>query len=337
MLKQKLMKRFFCIIFCMSVLSVYADKDPNRVYIEKYKKMAIEQMDEYGIPASITMAQALLESDCGRSRLAVKANNHFGIKCKSYWTGEKIYHDDDEKGECFRKYLSVQASYDDHSIFLDSSPRYDFLFELDPKDYVGWAKGLKKAGYATNPQYAERLINLIEKYELYKLDEKGGERFSFAEPEPEPKTTTKHVIDATQVIDPDNYTVTIGDSQDSRSDKSTVKLFDRPVHYNNGVAFVVIEDGDSFDSLAIQLRISKKKLLKFNDMKQEIELQPGSAIYIAKKKSRSENGHYAHNVRQGDTMHSISQKYGIRLKKLLKINSMQEWEDATINQVVRLQ
>ncbi len=333
------MKKIFCIILCFCTLSVYAEKDPYRAYIEKYKKMAVEQMNEYGIPASITMAQALLESDCGRSRLATKANNHFGIKCKSYWTGEKIYHDDDEKGECFRKYLSVQASYDDHSIFLDSSPRYDFLFSLDPKDYVGWAKGLKKAGYATNPQYAERLINLIEKYELYKLDEDGGERFSFAEPEPEPSPVPEieQVIDSTKIVDPDNYTVTIDSEQVSATSTSSRRVFDRPVHYNNGVAFVVVESGDTFDSLAIQLQISKKKLLKFNDMTQEIALKPGSAIYIAKKKNRSENGRYAHNVRPGDTMHSISQKYGIRLKKLVKMNAMQEGEMPSLNRVVRLQ
>ena len=333
------MKHLFCIIFCLCVVSAHAQKDPYRTYIEKYKKMAIEQMSEYGIPASITMAQALLESDCGRSRLATQANNHFGIKCKSYWTGEKIYHDDDEKGECFRKYLSAQASYDDHSIFLDSSPRYDFLFELDPKDYIGWAKGLKKAGYATNPQYAERLITLIEKYELYKLDEEGGELFSFAEPEPEPQPVVSEQTQAEsgQVIDPDNYTVTIDAAQTSATTAQSQKFFDRPVHYNNGTAYIVIEKGDSFDSLAIQLQISKKKLLKYNDMTQEINLNPGSAIYIAKKKNRSENGRYAHNVRSGDTMHSISQKYGIRLKKLLKMNAMKEGEIPSANQIIRLQ
>jgi LysM repeat protein len=296
-------------------------------------------MYEYNIPASITIAQGLFESGAGQSNLAKMSNNHFGIKCGGDWTGESITYDDDSKGECFRKYLSVQASYDDHSIFLDSSPRYDFLFSLDPKDYVGWAKGLKKAGYATNPQYAERLINLIEKYELYKLDEDGGERFSFAEPEPEPSPVPEieQVIDSTKIVDPDNYTVTIDSEQVSATSTSSRRVFDRPVHYNNGVAFVVVESGDTFDSLAIQLQISKKKLLKFNDMTQEIALKPGSAIYIAKKKNRSGNGRYAHNVRPGDTMHSISQKYGIRLKKLVKMNAMQEGEMPSLNRVVRLQ
>ncbi|MBO7213391.1 MAG: LysM peptidoglycan-binding domain-containing protein, partial [Rikenellaceae bacterium] len=140
-----------------------------------------------------------------------------------------------------------------------------------------------------------------------------------------------------KVIDPDNYTVTIDAAQTSATTAPSQKFFDRPVHYNNGTAFIVVEEGDSFDSLAIQLQISKKKLLKYNDMTQEINLNPGSAIYIAKKKNRSENGRYAHNVRSGDTMHSISQKYGIRLKKLLKMNAMKEGEIPSANQIIRLQ
>ena len=140
-------------------------------YIRRYKGLAVEEMDIYGIPASIKMAQALLESDNGNGRLAREANNHFGIKCKSTWTGATISHDDDAAGECFRKYASVEDSYRDHSEFLDRSERYQDLFKLDPLDYKGWAYGLKQAGYATNPQYAELLIKIIEDNRLYLLDE----------------------------------------------------------------------------------------------------------------------------------------------------------------------
>ena len=141
-------------------------------YIKEYAPLAIEQMDKYKIPASITLAQGLLESGAGRSVLARKSNNHFGIKCHG-WPGGKVYHDDDEKGECFRAYRKVEDSYEDHSQFLKNGPRYAFLFKLKITDYKGWAKGLKKAGYATDRSYANRLITIIEDYELYKYDTKG--------------------------------------------------------------------------------------------------------------------------------------------------------------------
>ncbi|MBO4499664.1 MAG: glucosaminidase domain-containing protein [Bacteroidaceae bacterium] len=143
-------------------------------YIDQYKKEAVRQMNKYKIPASITLAQGLLESDAGRSMLAVEGNNHFGIKCHSDWTGRKVYYDDDSRGECFRKYKSALASYEDHSLFLVNGSRYASLFDLRQTDYKGWARGLKKAGYATNPQYAEKLISIIELYDLNKFDRPGG-------------------------------------------------------------------------------------------------------------------------------------------------------------------
>ena len=143
-------------------------------YVEKYKWIAIEHMKRFGIPASITMAQGILESSAGNSELARKSNNHFGIKCKKNWTGDKVYHDDDAKGECFRAYPSVEASYEDHAKFLDESPRYDSLFAYPSNDYRSWARGLKACGYATAPDYAERLIKIIENMKLYELDNEGG-------------------------------------------------------------------------------------------------------------------------------------------------------------------
>lgn len=140
-------------------------------YIDRYKSIAVAHMERYGIPASITMAQGILESDCGNSRLSIMSNNHFGIKCKRNWTGEKVYHDDDAKGECFRSYPTVEASYQDHAEFLDTQPRYDSLFAYSPTDYKSWARGLKAAGYATAPDYAQRLCRIIEEAQLFLLDQ----------------------------------------------------------------------------------------------------------------------------------------------------------------------
>ena len=139
-------------------------------YVNTYSQIAINEMKKFGIPASITMAQGILESSSGNGGLALKSNNHFGIKCHSGWKGKKVYHDDDEKGECFRKYKNPEKSYRDHSLFLESRDRYNFLFKLNKRNYVKWAKGLKKAGYATDPKYADKLISIIERYELWKLD-----------------------------------------------------------------------------------------------------------------------------------------------------------------------
>ena len=190
--------------FSLSLLLVFVtyclsgQNTSRKAYIEKYSQIAVDEMNRTGVPASITLAQGILESGNGQSDLASRSNNHFGIKCHSSWTGAKVYHDDDEKGECFRKYKKVKHSFEDHSDFLVRGARYDFLFELDPKDYKGWAKGLKKAGYATDRKYPKKLIALIERYELYKYDaEVLGKK-----PEDAKKVTTHN----------DRYTVLKGDT-----------------------------------------------------------------------------------------------------------------------------
>jgi flagellum-specific peptidoglycan hydrolase FlgJ len=157
---------FFSILYYLSISSV-AQKSPQiEKYLNQYSLLAIEEQKRTGVPAAIKLAQAIHESGAGQGALALRSNNHFGIKCKSNWTGATAYHDDDEKGECFRSYDSVASSFRDHSDFLKNSKRYAFLFELEPTDYKGWANGLKSAGYATNPKYPTMLINIIETYEL---------------------------------------------------------------------------------------------------------------------------------------------------------------------------
>lgn len=319
------------------VLNGYSQKkDPGEVYIEKYKALAIEEMEIYGIPASITIAQGLLESDYGRSRLAVQANNHFGIKCKKEWTGETITHDDDAKGECFRKYQSAEESYKDHSEFLDKSARYSALFDLDPKDYVGWAKGLKAAGYATNPKYADILIGIIEKYQLYKLDE-GIDAYANARASAKEKAEVAAKEDVAQavaveprdLVDIDNYVVNIYD--DGAITKGT-----RVVQHNNGVDYVIVTEGDTFDALSEDLRISVNKLLKFNDLNNVVDLKPGVAVYIKTKKKKSISGRDIYTVKAGDKMHALSQKFGIQLRALYKLNMMKDDSQPTEGMILRL-
>ena len=259
-----------------------------QTYINQYKDLAIEQMLRYRIPASITLAQGLFESAAGRSDLVRQGNNHFGIKCHN-WTGPTQYHDDDARGECFRAYRNVRDSYEDHSKFLTSGARYAFLFKLKITDYKGWARGLKKAGYATDPSYANRLITIIEDYELYKYDNQGmGRR--------EARKWEKEIKKKPWLLNP------------------------HQVYIANGLAYVVARDGDSFELLGGEFDISWKKLVDCNDLHREYTLEAGDIIYLKKKNKKAQKPYTVHIVRDGDSMHSISQKYGIRLKYLYKMN-----------------
>lgn len=298
----------------------------REAYILKYKPLAVEQMDIYGIPASIKLAQALFESDNGNSRLAREANNHFGIKCKSNWTGQTISHTDDAPDECFRKYPSVEESYRDHSEFLDKSARYQDLFKLDPTDYKGLAHGLQKAGYATNPQYAQQLIKIIEDYQLFLLDE--GQDVRIAEnaaPVEEPVAEPIPSASPADMVDVDNYSVSI----QGRNGGHTV-------YRNNGSLFIVVRDGDKLESVASEFRVSPKKLIKYNDLDIHSNVKTGDMIYIRPKAKRSSNGKMIHVARDGETLHSISQMYGIRLKSLCNINRRSRDSQVTEGQQIRL-
>jgi hypothetical protein len=279
-------------------------------YIEKYKKLAIEARDAYGIPASITMAQALFESDNGNSRLATLANNHFGIKCKKEWTGGTISHDDDAKGECFRKYPTIEDSYRDHSVFLQSSPRYASLFKLKVTDYQGWAYGLKAAGYATNPQYAQRLITVIEDNKLYLLDDAPTTDAMLAEEKAAANVPIQwgEWKQNAGSVDVDNYVA----SMRSKGGYS--------VYMNNGSEFVLAGAGDTFETLAGKVGASAAALRRFNDLPKTAQPAEGDMVYIKRKARRAENGKLIHVAEQGDTMHSLSQKYGIRLQSLASMN-----------------
>lgn len=260
-------------------------------YVNQYKDVAIEQMKRWKIPASITLAQGLFESGAGRSTLARKGNNHFGIKCHG-WTGRTIYQDDDARGECFRAYKSAHESFEDHSRFLASSKRYSRLFKLKITDYKGWARGLKECGYATNPQYASKLIEIIQLYKLYQYDSAKGYN----------KYVAQHTKDLTYNGQPLH-----------------------PIKIYNDNYYMIARRGDTFRSIGQEINISYRKLARYNERDKNDVLEEGEIVWLKKKRSKapkSEKGRL-HYVRAGESMYSISQFYGIRLKSLYKLNHLQ--------------
>ena len=313
----------------LCILSAHGQQKLTREeYIQKYKNLALEQMDIYGIPASVKLAQAMLESDNGNGRLAREANNHFGIKCKSDWKGATISHDDDAKGECFRKYASVEDSYRDHSEFLDKSDRYQALFQLDPMDYKGWCTGLKQAGYATNPRYAELLIGIIEDNKLFLLDEGKELSPSIMGPGTAEEAEVVQIAPPASpkdIVDIDNYAVSV----QARGGGHTV-------YQNNGSQFVVAREGETLGTIAAEFGISQKKLMKYNDLVNGQQIKAGDMVYIKPKNKRSQNGKLIHVAKEGETLHSISQMYGIQLKSLCGINRRSRDSQVTAGQQIRL-
>lgn len=282
-------------------------------YIKKYYLLAISEMERSGIPASITLAQGCWESQNGNSILATEGNNHFGIKCKSDWKGKRIFHDDDAKGECFRKYAHAEASYIDHSNFLMNSSRYAFLFKLDPKDYVGWAKGLKQAGYATDATYAERLIKIIEDFKLYVYDEYGANR---------------------------QIAAVVKDQEKPKHEKASINKAitksSRRIEMRNGLRTIVVAEGDTYDSLTKRYKLKDWELYTYNDFAKGRQPRPNEILYIQKKYRKANSQHKQHITDNGDTMHFIAQMYGIRLKPLLKRNRMKMGDEPAAGQIVYL-
>lgn len=290
-------------------------------YIDRYKSIAVAHMERYGIPASITMAQGLLESNAGNSWLSRESNNHFGIKCKRDWQGDRIFYDDDAKGECFRSYPSVEASYRDHATFLDSQPRYDSLFAYSSSDYRSWARGLKAAGYATAPDYAERLIRIIEENQLYLLDRQDGERLyaearggSIGDAGQRFATSSgaTQAAAAEELIDPDAFRVTINAHEGYN------------VYQTNGVHYVLAKEGDTFERIGRLFRLSARNLRRFNDLRGKAQPMPGEAVYIERKKRRWEGNALVHTTRKGETIQAIAQSYGLRTRALEKLNKLRK-------------
>lgn len=254
----------------------------KKEYVSVYEKIAIQQMTQYKIPASITIAQGILESGSGNSTLAKTANNHFGIKCHTDWKGEKVYLDDDAKNECFRSYPKVEDSYIDHSMFLSTRKRYESLFNLTITDYKGWAYGLKSAGYATNPKYAEELIKLIEELELYKLD---------------------------------------GTASTPISSSNSELILTKKKHENN-VDYITVKKGDSFYQIAKRNGLTLSQLHAYNDFNPEKDiLEEGDIVYLEPKRfySRTKNTIV---LEHSMSLREISQKEAVKLKKLMRKNQV---------------
>ena len=319
---------FVGVIAMVIAVSVSAKvRQTREEYVEKYKAIAIAHMERYGIPASITMAQGILESDSGNSHLSTSSNNHFGIKCKKSWTGDRVYHDDDAKGECFRAYPSVEASYQDHADFLDQSPRYDSLFAYNADDYRSWARGLKAAGYATAPDYAERLVKIIESMKLYLLDKENGNKIYSAAKNATANTEAwfeNNLATSDEQINPNAFRVTVNSHKGYG------------VYRTNHTFYVVAKEGDTFESLSGVFDISPNMLRKLNDVAKNGTLAKGDIVYIERKKTQWLGNVMQHKVVRDENLYSLSQSYGIRLKSLAKLNRLPKGADVKKGEVIRL-
>ena len=297
--------KFFILLFLLGIgLNAQAQKKlkSHLNYIDNYNKLAIKQMVKYKIPASITLAQALLESGAGLSELARSSNNHFGIKCHAEWKGEKIYRRDDNPDDCFRKYKTIEDSYEDHSGFLNNHSRYSVLFSYDITDYTAWARGLQKCVYATDKAYANKLIKYIEDYELYIYDYKS--------------TTSK-------------------DKKEKKPSGKQPKRM-RPTYLTHCLLYVKAEANDSFEKIAHDMGFKIKNLLKYNEIPEDFPLRKGDIVYLEMKKKKADVPYYEYIVKIGDSMHRISQRYGIRLKNLYKMNKKDFDYVPTEGEVLRL-
>ncbi|SET19067.1 glucosaminidase domain-containing protein [Prevotella sp. kh1p2] len=293
------MKRYLILLLYIFTCSCFYGQirwnQQYQAYVNQYKDLAIEEMMKYRIPASITLAQGLLESGAGLSELATKGNNHFGIKCHD-WTGQTISQNDDDYGECFRAYNNAYESYEDHSRFLSQRPRYSRLFQLDRTDYRGWARGLKACGYATNPRYADKLIEIIELYRLYTYDRANSYDKFMAKRS--------------------------GTDQPVWVDGQTRQL--HPIRMYNKNYYLIARDGDSFKSIAEEVGIPARALARYNERDRKDVLSNGDIIYLKKKRKKAEKRYkkQLHIVKPGESMYYISQKYGMQLKYLYRKNNL---------------
>ena len=272
----------FIILFFFSG-NIYCD-NPYQSYIDRYSSLAISHQEEYGIPASVTLAQGILESSGGRSTLAKEGNNHFGIKCHKDWDGKTMLRDDDAPDECFRVYDTPEESFRDHSLFLHQK-RYASLFDLDVTDYASWARGLKACGYATDPNYADRLITIIEKYSLYTFDTESGRNM---------EETVAFIRDA------------LGSTH--------------PVRKSRGLHYVVATPGDTYESIAKEFGIKPKRLREYNDAEKKTEIKEWEEVYLQEKLNTPPEGISLVTIGEGETIHSVVQRFGMKLETVKKLN-----------------
>ena len=338
------MKKLICIVsaVCLTLI-VKAQADAVATYIAAYKELAVKEMIRSGVPASITLAQGILETQAGQSVLVKSSNNHFGIKCKTEWTGGKVYHDDDEKGECFRSYISAEESYKDHSDFLRNRAPYAFLFQLDPTNYEGWAKGLRKAGYATNPAYAQMLVKIIvdnnlQQYTLLALN--GAPAAAQKEdifatrtttPAGTPVMTPAGINSVQAAAEQEEEAAASGQAEDSETTATVavaapVQAAVPAVNYPSGLfkinetSVIYATSGTSLFALANNHNVTYKKLLEFNELEEKDILETSQLVYLEKKPKRGTKDF--HVVTTGETIEAIAQLEGVRLESLMLYNHL---------------
>ncbi len=319
-------------------------------YLNRYSAIAVSEMKRTGIPASITLAQGMVESNYGRSTLARKGNNHFGIKCHSDWKGGRIYHDDNRRGECFRAYRSAEESYRDHSDFLVNGSRYRDLFRLPGDDYRAWAHGLKKAGYATDPKYPSKLIAKIEEYDLHRFDTGVGvaaqppQQASRSQAVPPPAVTTAPA-DRPATGTPDSSLIAGVVSQpetearpepEAEEPIKVISLSNNRIKENNSVEYIIVEEGETFESIAEEFNLLSWEINRYNDLAPGSGATPGQVVYLQPKRNRAAGDSSIHVAQAGDTMRSISQRYAVKLTALYKMNLMDEGAECVPGQKVRI-
>jgi LysM repeat protein len=316
------MRKLLLVVILFFVLPMSYAQSVQEEYIKKYCQVAVEEMTRTGVPASITLAQGILESGSGTSQLSIKGNNHFGIKCHSDWTGGKMYVDDDAKNECFRMYHNASESFRDHSDFLRNNQRYASLFQLDIKDYKGWATGLKKAGYATSPTYATRLIEIIERYNLAQYD-------------------SGTFVPA--VVLPDNNV--LADNAEASASKPTryytsngfeLSMTEYSLGSNNNTQYIVLKYDMDIEVLSRKLGMAPWQLPKYNDLPKKCKVKAGEIIYLKPKRNKAEKKYAEHVVSRGETMRDISQKYAVKINSLYKLNGWEQGVQPVEGSKVRL-
>jgi len=298
----------FILFGLLNLLELKGQLMSTREYIDSFKVVAMQEMRMHGVPASITLGQGVLESASGNSKLAKNCNNHFGIKCRSTWTGAFCLADDDAKDECFRGYPSVYESYRDHSLFLKNSKRYFPLFELSATDYKGWATGLREAGYATNPSYATILIGVIEKYHLGLFD--------------------------SVVVMGDDYVIPSEAGGNTNNNPNAGNSAMAGVSEVNGIQAIIAKPGETPEALAARYNLGIWQIYKYNDIEKGQMLNPGEIIYLKPKRRRSTETN--HLVKPGESMREISQQYGVKVKHLYKLNRLELGEEVQPGEVLNL-
>lgn len=325
--------KFLSLLPLVFALNVNAQKEKTEQYIQQYSELAVQEMIRTGVPAAIKLAQGILESQSGESDLVKRSNNHFGIKCKTEWTGDKTYHDDDEKGECFRVYPDAAASYKDHSDFLKTRPHYNFLFKLDPANYEAWANGLKKAGYATSPTYPKSLIKVIRDYQLDRFNQIALERSTALAGNSKHEQTDNHikkpavtitnvVVEETITDDPEEEVTTEPAAPAPQQPAPARKISGYPesVFNINQCRVIYASEGTSLLALAQQYDITLSKLLDYNEMGNIEILEKDQLIFLEKKQKKGSSDY--HIVKAGEDLYSIAQTEGVRLENILQYNNI---------------